>query len=178
MVLFRDQGYAATSIRDLVDRMGINRFSLYATFRSKHDLFVDALQAYDERVAVPFFDRLRESGQGLAIIESVLLELVTRVTRGVSANGCLLCNSIAEIGARADTRTTRILGGYLRRVEMNFRSAVERAIELGEISVDVDAAAQGKVLAAYSTGLVSMSKVMTEREMRQSVRSVVKAIDQ
>jgi len=176
MVLFRDQGYAATSIQDLVERMEINRFSLYATFQSKHDLFVEALQAYYDHVAVPFFDRLRESGQGLAVIEAVLLELITRVTRGISANGCLLCNSIAEIGARADARTSRILGAYLRRVESNFRAAVERAVELGEVSDEVDVAAQAKMLTAYSTGLLSMSKVMSEREMRQSVRAVVNAI--
>jgi len=176
MGLFRDQGYAATSIQDLVERMEINRFSLYATFQSKHDLFVEALQAYYDHVAVPFFDRLRESGQGLAVIEAVLLELITRVTRGISANGCLLCNSIAEIGARADARTSRILGAYLRRVESNFRAAVERAVELGEVSDEVDVAAQAKMLTAYSTGLLSMSKVMSEREMRQSVRVVVNAI--
>jgi len=66
MMLFRDQGYEARSIQDLADRMGINRFSLYATFTSKHDLFVEALQTYDDHVAVPFFDRLKDSGEGLA----------------------------------------------------------------------------------------------------------------
>jgi TetR/AcrR family transcriptional repressor of nem operon len=109
MQLFRDRGYEATSIQDLVDRMEINRFSLYATFKSKHDLFVEALQTYYDKVAVPFFDRLKDSGQGLAVIESVLLELVIRVKKGVSSNGCLLCNSIAEVGARADARTARLI---------------------------------------------------------------------
>jgi TetR/AcrR family transcriptional repressor of nem operon len=176
MQLFRDRGYEATSIQDLVDRMEINRFSLYATFKSKHDLFVEALQTYYDKVAVPFFDRLKDSGQGLAVIESVLLELVIRVKKGVSSNGCLLCNSIAEVGARADARTARILKTYLKCVEWNFRAAIERAKELAEVPDDLDAASQAKVLAAYSTGLLSMSKVMSESEMRQSVRAVIAAI--
>jgi len=176
MMLFRDKGYEATSIQDLVERMGINRFSLYSTFGSKHDLFVAALEAYYDHVAVPFFDRLSTCDDGLAAIESLLVELVTRVKRGVSSNGCLLCNSIAEIGARADARTSRILGRYLKRVEGNFRAAVERARELGEVPDDVDVKGQAKVLAACSTGLLSMAKVMSEREMRQSVRAVVAAI--
>jgi len=176
MMLFRDQGYEATSIQDLVDRMGINRFSLYATFTSKHDLFVEALQTYYDQVAIPFFDRLKDSGEGLTIIESVLLELVSRIKRGVSSNGCLLCNSIAELGARADARTTGILAAYLKRVEADFRAAIERARELGEVPRAVDATREAKVLVAYSTGLLSIAKVLSERDLRQSVRATVGAI--
>lgn len=176
MYLFRDQGYAATSIQDLVDRMGINRFSLYSTFTSKHELFVASLEAYYTHVAIPFFDRLKDSGEGLAVIESVLLELVTRVTRGVSSNGCLLCNSIAEIGAEADARTERILATYLKRVETAFRAALERAKALGEVDADLDTGRHAKVLVAYSTGLLSVSKVLAERDMRQSVKAVVEAL--
>ena len=36
MELFWEKGYEATSVQDLVDRMGINRFSMYDTFGSKH----------------------------------------------------------------------------------------------------------------------------------------------
>ena len=61
MMLFRDQGYESTSVQDLVERMGINRFSLYSTFKSKHNLFVAALDAYHNQVAIPFFDRLATS---------------------------------------------------------------------------------------------------------------------
>jgi len=32
MIAFRDKGYEATSMQDLVDSMEINRFSLYETF--------------------------------------------------------------------------------------------------------------------------------------------------
>jgi len=35
MIVFRDKGYEATSMQDLVERMEINRFSLYETFKSK-----------------------------------------------------------------------------------------------------------------------------------------------
>ena len=48
MNLFWRQGYAATSIADLVACMGIGRGSLYNEFGNKHDLFVWALRHYDE----------------------------------------------------------------------------------------------------------------------------------
>jgi TetR/AcrR family transcriptional repressor of nem operon len=176
MTLFRDQGYEATSVQELVERMALNRFSLYAAFESKHDLFVEALEAYYEHVAIPFFDRLKDSGEGLAVIESVLLELVSRIKRGVSSNGCLLCNSIAEVGARGDARTADVFQRYLKRVEADFRAAIVQARELGEVPLDIDAAKHAKMLVAYSTGLLSIAKVLSERELRQSVRATVAAI--
>jgi TetR/AcrR family transcriptional repressor of nem operon len=176
MMLFRDQGYESTSVQDLVERMGINRFSLYSTFKSKHNLFLAALDAYHNQVAIPFFDRLATSDEGLAIIEAVLLELVSRVKSGVSPNGCLICNSLAELGADADPRTTRIFERYLDRLEANFHAAILRAKRLGEVPEDVDASGHAKRLVAYSTGLLSVAKVMSERKLRQSVRVAVSAI--
>jgi TetR/AcrR family transcriptional repressor of nem operon len=176
MTVFRDQGYQVTSVQDLVERMALNRFSLYAAFGSKHDLFVEALEAYYERIAIPFFGRLEDSGEGLAIIEKVLLGLVVRIKGGESPNGCLLCNSIAEVGARADSRADRVFEKYLERVEAGFRAAIERASELGEVPPDIDAEGWAKMLVAYSTGLLSVAKVLSEKELRQSVRATVGAI--
>lgn len=176
MMLFRDQGYEATSVQDLVDRMRINRFSLYATFKSKNDLFVEALETYYEKVAVPFFDRLNDSDKGLAQIESVLLELVSRVKSGASSNGCLICNSIAELGDGGDPRAVKVFKKYLNRVESNFRAAILRARDLGEVPQGVDASGHAKRLVAYSTGLLSVAKVLSQRELRRSVRTAVSAI--
>ena len=173
MTVFREKGYEGTSMQDLVKHMGINRFSLYATFNSKHDLFVEALQMYYDNIAVPFFDRLRTSEAGLKMVETVLTELVNS---GASFNGCLLCNTIAELGATAEPRTKRILKKYLKLVEDDFRAAIERAKELGEIGPDVDTGRYAKVLTKYSTGLLSAAKVMSEREARESVRAMVGAI--
>jgi TetR/AcrR family transcriptional repressor of nem operon len=176
MTVFRDKGYEATSMQDLVERMGINRFSLYGAFNSKHDLFVESLQAYYDLVAIPFFDRLKNSKSGLKVIEKVLMELVSRIKRGESPNGCLLCNTIAELGAAMDARTEKIMKTYLQLVEADFRSAIERAREMGEIPADVDVSKHAKVLATYSTGLLSVAKVLTEREARDSVRAMVASI--
>ena len=176
MLLFRDQGYEATSVQDLVDRTGINRFSLYATFKSKNDLFEAALDAYYNRVAIPFFDRLATSNDGLAVIEAVLLELVSRIKCKVSSNGCLICNSIAEMGAQPSPGTSRVFRKYFDRLEANFHAAILRAKHLGEVPEDVDASGHAKRLVTYSTGLLIAGKVQTEEELRQSVSVAVRAI--
>jgi len=176
MMVFRDKGYEATSMEDLVQRMGINRFSLYQTFKSKHDLFVQALHAYYENVAIPFFARLRESDQGLRVVETTLMKMVSRTKSGESPNGCLLCNTMAELGAKKDKRTAPILARYLNRVENDFHAALVRAKALKEISVDVNPRDQAKCLGVNSTGLLSLAKVLNEREMRASVQATIAAL--
>ncbi|WP_424582648.1 TetR/AcrR family transcriptional regulator, partial [Tunicatimonas sp.] len=43
MAVFWQKGYHATSYEDLVNRMGINRASMYNTFGDKHQLYMQAL---------------------------------------------------------------------------------------------------------------------------------------
>ena len=45
--LFWSRGYAATSVQDLVDELGVQRGSLYAAFGDKHDLYLKAVALYD-----------------------------------------------------------------------------------------------------------------------------------
>ncbi len=176
MMVFWNKGYEASSMQDLVDRMKINRFSLYETFKSKHELFLEALQAYYENVAIPFFHRLKDSTKGLKAIESILMELVSRIKSGQSSNGCLMCNTIAELGARKDKRTTIILEKSLKAIEGCFYEALSRARQLGEISKSVNASEYAKVLMGYTTGLLVVAKVLSDKEMRKSVKAAIRAI--
>ncbi|MDO9380018.1 MAG: helix-turn-helix domain-containing protein [Nocardioidaceae bacterium] len=45
--VFRQRGYAATSVDNLVEATGVHRGSLYGAFGSKHGLFMRALDAVD-----------------------------------------------------------------------------------------------------------------------------------
>ncbi|ADV84368.1 TetR/AcrR family transcriptional regulator [Terriglobus saanensis] len=46
MHLFWEHGYEATSIQELVEATGVQRQSLYDTFGSKHELFLQSLMRY------------------------------------------------------------------------------------------------------------------------------------
>lgn len=45
--VFRQRGYASTSVDHLVEATGVHRGSLYGVFGSKHGLFLRALDAAD-----------------------------------------------------------------------------------------------------------------------------------
>ena len=56
MQAFWAHGYDATSIQDLVDCMGINRGSMYATFGDKRSLFIQALNRYNTTRGEPWIE--------------------------------------------------------------------------------------------------------------------------
>ena len=47
--VFWTKGYAATSMQDLLDAMGLSKSSFYESFGSKHDAFMAALRRYGDR---------------------------------------------------------------------------------------------------------------------------------
>lgn len=65
--VFRQRGYAATSIDHLVEATGVHRGSLYGVFGSKHGLFLRVLDA----AALPAVDPLER----LDVVLVALLEL-------------------------------------------------------------------------------------------------------
>jgi len=80
------QGYAATSVRQLCEAMGIHAGSFYAAFESKDACFRQALARYLE-VQLP------KVQPGPAAIRQWLWAITTASRRG---KGCLLVNSAVE----------------------------------------------------------------------------------
>jgi TetR/AcrR family transcriptional repressor of nem operon len=58
VMLFWRRGYEATSIGDLVEAIGINRGSLYATFGDKRRFFLASLQRYIQTIGAALFAEL------------------------------------------------------------------------------------------------------------------------
>ncbi len=77
--VFWTQGYDGTSVQDLVDAMGIQRGSLYAAFGDKHQLFLEALDRY-ENVARGEYERLEVEIEPLDGAASVAAYLYAAVS--------------------------------------------------------------------------------------------------
>lgn len=128
--IFWRQGFAATTPQNLVDELGIGKGSLYNTFKSKHHLFGLAMRRYSAR-------RVAELAEGLEGPDPVLPRLreALQTLAGVGEHqfGCLIVNSVAELGS-SDEAVAEIAKDLFAQVEAAFRSAIERAQTTGEIS--------------------------------------------
>ena len=50
MEVFWQKGYKATSMKDLIEEMGIQPGSIYNTFGDKHSLFIESIKHYGQVV--------------------------------------------------------------------------------------------------------------------------------
>lgn len=80
MELFWEKGYEATSIQDLLEKMGINRFSLYDTFKGKRELFDAAMALYLAGQVAPLLEEMRLGKPGLASIRRYFDLTTARLT--------------------------------------------------------------------------------------------------
>ena len=149
--VFWQRGYAATSMRDLKEELGVLPGSLYGAFGDKHALFVRALERYVDGSREAVATALTADGPVLPRVRELL-------TSGLSAavvapgRGCMLGNTAAE-ALPGDAEARAIVGGALRELEGALEGALARAQQSGEIRSDVDCGAQARLLVALIQGL-------------------------
>ena len=96
MEVFWERGYHATSISDLVERLGVNRQSLYDTYGGKDELFLAALERYREIQTVPVRRLLERDGPVLEILREFFDNAVNAVL-GDGCKGCFMVNTATEL---------------------------------------------------------------------------------
>ncbi|MGY4292733.1 AcrR family transcriptional regulator [Bradyrhizobium sp. i1.4.4] len=98
MLLFWRKGFAAASMHDLCDAMGVRSPSLYAAFESKEALYLAAIEHYVETQGQPVWDRLAEGATARAGIENLLIGAAETLPKSRRAPaGCM-----AVLGAVSD----------------------------------------------------------------------------
>src|SRR6202142_4002425 len=91
MLLFWRKGFAATSMNDLCDAMGIRSPSLYAAFGSKEALYLEALEHYVRTVGPPLWDRLAGGATARASVGNLLLAATEILPESLtSPSGCMV----------------------------------------------------------------------------------------
>jgi AcrR family transcriptional regulator len=121
--LFRERGYAATSLEQIADAADVTKGAIYGHFSSKEDLLLSAIEAtptpdfpaelYD--LARPLRERLAEFGRDMAVGENMPdraalaahLEFLAALLRNPDAReryGADLGRRLAELAAADDER--------------------------------------------------------------------------
>ena len=168
---FWARGYEATSVQDLVDSMGINRGSIYATFGDKHRLFLEALDRYEEAFHTKMLEVLRGPSSPRKGIERVFDAVIRECACDSGKRGCLLTNSAVELSGH-DRETAARVQMNLSRLETAFEETLCSAKEIGEIGAQHDPKALARFLTSSLQGLRVMSKAWPDRVVLRDVAEV------
>jgi TetR/AcrR family transcriptional repressor of nem operon len=163
MELFWEQGYAATSMEQLVAAMGISRQSLYDTFGDKHRLFLAAMDAYCAMLEAAMLAPLRAADAGLQALHDTGLGIIDFLLRYPKRRACLMANTTLEL-APHDADIAMKVRAHMQNMESAFRHALGNAMARGEIAAGNDPDALAKYLVGMAHGLMVMAKSGADRE--------------
>jgi TetR/AcrR family transcriptional repressor of nem operon len=166
--LFWRQGYEATSMQDLVEHLGIGRASIYATFGSKHELYLRALDRYCEELGGRSGHLLSGSGPALPGVRRFLESLAAEALEDPDRKGCFVTNTAVEFLPR-DESVAELVDIGMNGLQAAIAGALVRAQEQGELSADKDPQALARFLVTFVQGV----RVMAKRPDRQRLTDAV-----
>lgn len=163
MELFWEQGYAATSMEQLVRTMGIRRQSLYDTFGDKHRLFLAAMDSYCAMLDAAMLAPLRAPDAGLQALHDTGMAIIDFLLQYPKRRACLMANTTLELAPHDEAVAAKVQA-HMQNMESAFRHALGNAQAHGEIAASADADALAKYLVGMAHGLMVMAKSGADRE--------------
>lgn len=136
--VFRDGGFAATSLDDLSTAMGINRPSLYGAFGDKRELFLKAYERYREEAAgrfAPVFEPQRSLREALELLFLTALDFYLEGDNG--PRGCFTVMT-AGSEAMADPEIRGTVQRAISATDKSLTGLFTAAVARGELPAGSD----------------------------------------
>lgn len=163
MHLFWRKGYHDTSLDDLVAATGVQRYGLYSSFHTKHDLFLAALDRYEETCMASALADLEDPDAGLPAIRAFFDALVAAADSPEGRYGCLMCNTATELAPHDPEAAARVAVG-VQRMTQAFARALANAQQHGELPAGIDIDEHAQFLAGIDLGALVLAKTPFPRE--------------
>ncbi len=166
--VFRERGYHATSVGDLMPAMGLTCGSLYKAFADKRAVFVAALDRYTESRHAGLRPRLAAAADGRARLRAVL-EFYAEASFGAEGRrGCLVAGSAADLSTLDDDTAARVRSA-IARVETLLGDLIRLGHADGSVPPAIDADATAGALLCVLQGLRVVGKLGRTRAQAMAV---------
>ena len=167
--LFWRRGVDATGVQDIVEALGVNRGSLYATYGDKEQLWRATLSRYCDLLYGQLLAVLAEEGPLVPRLRGLLEALADPGTG--RPRGCLIVNAITERLPR-DVGTQEIVDHQASRVEGALVEAFRAAGTAGEIGSCWSTRQLARFVVATVQGLYVLDRAGASREAMGDVIDV------
>lgn len=169
MRLFWQQGYEKTSMTDLVEHMGIHRRSLYDTFGDKHQLFLKAMDCFDNKISASLEGGVKRSKTAVEALQFIFELMIEGEEE--SPPGCLMVNSAVELAARdadVDTKSTEAFAA----AEQLLKEIVAWGQRDGQFTTDYEAGELAEYLHNAWVGLRVMARTSVAKEKLHRIAQI------
>ncbi len=158
---FWSRGYEATSMRDLLEAMGIQKGSFYDTYGSKREAYQRALEQYASTRFAQFESLVEEQGPKESL--RTLINAIFEECVGPNGHrGCMLLNCALEL-APSDTAAQRAVNRAFEHHEQSYADLIRAAQAQRKISTSVDAGATAKAMLAIVMGMRVFSRTNSSK---------------
>ena len=113
ILLFWERGYEATSMRNLIDAMGISTSSLYTVFGDKRGVYLAALAQFCQQERARIDQMAHAAPTPEQFIEGLFASVETAAQPGTDMQGSLAFNAMVEFGTRDHDVTQLLFAHYL-----------------------------------------------------------------
>jgi TetR/AcrR family transcriptional repressor of nem operon len=174
--LFWRKGYEATSMQDLVDHLGINRGSIYATWGSKHELYLKALDRYREDRGDQALELLGAPGPALPAVRAFVRRYAEEAVNDPERRGCLVTNTAVEL-LPDDAAAARRVEVAFGELEAALTGTLIRARAAGELPAGRDPRVLARFLVTFVQGLRVVAKTGDDRRVRDAAEQALTVLD-
>lgn len=160
--IFNRQGYAGTSIADILNATALEKGGLYNHFASKEELAVAAFDYAFERVDAYFTKALTGVPSGMTKLHAYVDAFERYIERPVVAGGCPIANATLEADDSLPFLRDRVQAAMNRLRDMVVRN-FRRAAEKGEIGAESDPETNADFVISVLEGSIVLSRGMRSR---------------
>jgi TetR/AcrR family transcriptional regulator, transcriptional repressor for nem operon len=174
MHLFWERGYETTSVQELVDATGVQRQSLYDTFGSKHEMFLQSLMRYQASEGHQMGELMNKHPKGgLPLIQAIFQSCASRTIS--DDRGCFVVNCAAQLGHSDELAAERVRIGR-DGLQQVFEKCLEQAREARQLKSSSSDSALAQFLVNAFFGLRLMARTRPTKAMIDNVVAVTLAV--
>ncbi|MFQ3182023.1 MAG: TetR/AcrR family transcriptional repressor of nem operon [Polaribacter sp.] len=164
MHLFWRNGYETTSMHMLEKEMGINKFSIYASFGNKHGLFLKSLKCYKLKVSV-IIEKFKNATNGVADIKQFFFDSVASDFKGSTQKGCFITNTYNEFSKSEDVLIREQMSSFVSQIKEIFIEKLKKDGTKDAKTIQK----QTNFLLLAKHGLAAASRVNSRKEIEDYI---------
>ena len=175
MFLFWEQGYEGVSIDDLTEAMGISPSSLYATFGSKEELFLTALDKYEKEYGMYWVPILDDTADGREAFLRMFDAASRELTRPDLPRGCMMTLALLHSSPELDPLRRKLNKRRAAALEI-ITSRLRRAVKDGDLAPKTPIDNLAQMLMTVFQGMTVRARAGADRkELLQAGRGAIAA---